>query len=208
MRTSAQAACGRASTSSCFRASRQLRSWTGISLAGARRRRDRGIHRPPNTRANRSGRRGATTALRDSPAGAPSRWTRRATWCWIALAGFESITDPTCCVLRTDFYCPGSVVRIQEDRNQPRDGGWKWTPLRISRDCARSRHGARGRRTVLHAAADRLPMSGWLLGAATIAERDAVPKCRSAAATSRCSRFALSSAASRTARSSCCSVRC
>ena len=88
---------------------------------------------------------------------------------------FESITDPTRGVPRTDFYCPGSVVRIQVDPNQPL--GWG-----MEADAAAYFEGSRafettapvGRRPVQYAAADRLLMSGWLLGAPTIAERDAV----------------------------------
>jgi len=88
---------------------------------------------------------------------------------------FESISDPTRGVPRTEFYCPGSVVRIQVDPNQPI--GWGMEP-----DAAAYFEGSRaftttapaGIRSVKYAAADRLLMSGWLLGAPTIAGRDAV----------------------------------
>jgi ribosomal protein S18 acetylase RimI-like enzyme len=88
---------------------------------------------------------------------------------------FDSITDPTRGVPRTEFYCPGSVVRLQVDPDQPL--GWG-----LEADTAAYFEGSRafatmmpvGRRPVRYAVADRLLMSGWLLGAATIAERDAV----------------------------------
>ena len=88
---------------------------------------------------------------------------------------FESISDPTRGVPRTEFYCPGSVVRIHVDPNQPI--GWG-----MEADAAAYFEGSRAftttapvaARPVRYAAADRLLMSGWLLGAPTIAERDAV----------------------------------
>ena len=78
---------------------------------------------------------------------------------------FESISDPTRGVPRTEFYCPGSVVRIQVDPNQPI--GWG-----MEADAAAYFEGSRafataapvGSRPAKYAAPDRLLMSGWLLG--------------------------------------------
>jgi hypothetical protein len=87
---------------------------------------------------------------------------------------FEDISDRTRDLPRTTFYCPGSVLRIGVDAAQP--GAWG-----MAREAAAYFESSRAFDTqapgVVHlaryAAADRLLMSGWLLGAGELAGRDA-----------------------------------
>jgi hypothetical protein len=87
---------------------------------------------------------------------------------------FETIRDRTRDLPRKTFYCPGSVLRIGVDVSRP--GAWGMEP-----EAAAYFESSRAFETqapgVVHlaryAAADRLLMSGWLLGAGELAGRDA-----------------------------------
>jgi hypothetical protein len=79
---------------------------------------------------------------------------------------FGQVSDPTRGVARTEFYCPGSVLRIQVDTSTPI--GWGMADeaaayFETSRAFETSAPSVRS--IARYAPADRLLMSGWLLGA-------------------------------------------
>jgi hypothetical protein len=88
---------------------------------------------------------------------------------------FDRITDVTDGLSRTDFYCPGSVLRVIVDTSHPLASG-------MEGETAAYFHASRAfeasdpavKSVVRYAPADRLLMSGWLLGAPVIAQKHAL----------------------------------
>ncbi len=87
---------------------------------------------------------------------------------------FDDISDRTRDLPRTTFYCPGSVLRITVDASRPLAWGMERQAAAYFESSRAFESQAPG---VVHlaryAAADRLLMSGWLLGAGELAGRDA-----------------------------------
>jgi ribosomal protein S18 acetylase RimI-like enzyme len=87
---------------------------------------------------------------------------------------FDDVRDVTRNLSRTDFYCPGSVLRLTLDPAEP--VAWGMEPDAAGFfEHSRAFETAAGsvRHIARYATADRLLMSGWLLGRDRIAGRDA-----------------------------------
>jgi hypothetical protein len=88
---------------------------------------------------------------------------------------FDRIKDVTSGLSRTDFYCPGSVLRVTVDRSHPLAWGMEGeTPAYFQASRAFETAEPTVKSDVRYAPADRLLMSGWLLGAPVIARKHAL----------------------------------
>jgi hypothetical protein len=88
---------------------------------------------------------------------------------------FDRIKDVTDGLSRTDFYCPGSVLRVTVDTSHPLASGMDGeTAAYFQASRAFEASDPAVKSVVRYAAADRLLMSGWLLGAPVIAQKHAL----------------------------------
>jgi hypothetical protein len=87
---------------------------------------------------------------------------------------FERVHDVTRGVDRSTFYCPGSVLRITVDTREPVAYGMAAeTAAYFQNSRAFETSDASARSIARYAAADRVLMSGWLLGGDRIANQHA-----------------------------------
>ena len=88
---------------------------------------------------------------------------------------FARVRNPIASRPRTEFYCPGSVLRIEVDRSQPLAWGMAQRPGAYFADSRAFEADAPGARVVArYARPDDLLMSGWLLGADHLAGLPAI----------------------------------